>query len=317
MTYTAGAPGSTGVVQLMATQTDGPAKDSGWINVNVNNTYGVTVRPLEASPVIPPGTATAPVFFTVTNTGSSMVEYSLAARCGLLGTVGCSVPSSVTVGAGGAANVEVDVDVATYGSAFAVQLLANDDAHGTSANGSANVTTGTYTVGVSPNSAAINAEGNTSGAYTFTVSNGGNLNATYSLSATCSTSLLDGGAGLSNCAAPASVSVNSLSSQQVTVTFNTLQPGDSGKVRLTASASGTSSQGEVAVVLNDHRVGVSLAGGSPSVEPGAYTYPFTVTNTGNVYNTYNLSAACTLDATGCPASLSPVGPLAPGASTTV
>src|SRR5262245_55714608 len=55
VSFTAGPYGSTGSVQLTATQTNGSAQDNGSINVTVPNTYALAVTPDAQAVSVPSG----------------------------------------------------------------------------------------------------------------------------------------------------------------------------------------------------------------------------------------------------------------------
>ncbi|HKW12609.1 MAG TPA: hypothetical protein VJO33_19630, partial [Gemmatimonadaceae bacterium] len=322
VSYNAVTRGSSGTLGLTAAYSgNGAINDAGSVSISVNNSYGVAVGPDPGSQVITPGTTTAPVIFTVQNTGSTQITYSLSGTCGtMFGTSGCTPPPSVTVGPNNAtANVEVDVDVATYGSSFSVRLTATDPTHGPSDMGTVNVSTGTYTVRVTPHPGDLQtqAEANTNGnTFNFNVYNAGTLPAIYSLSTSCSTSILNGGAGLDGCSGPSTVSLGVGASQLITVTYNSHQPRDSGKVRLSASAPSTFDQGELAVVILDRAVAVTPKDSNVTVDPGANSQLFRIVNNGNIFTTYTLTAPpCGGAMTGCSVSPTSIG-LAAGASGT-
>jgi RHS repeat-associated protein len=106
-------------------------------------------------------------------------------------------------------------------------------------------------------------------------------------------------------------------SENVTVTFNTGQPRDSGMVHLRASAAGTSDEGTVSVVINDRAVVVTPKGTTVNVFTGSYTQTFTVQNAGTIFTSYTLTPACSSpQLTNCSASATTLA-LAAGAQGTV
>jgi RHS repeat-associated protein len=298
--YSATTRGATGTFTLTASY--GGYSASGTLNVSVNNSYGVSVSPHSGSQQILPGTTTANVDFVVTNTGSSTVTYSFTPHCGQLDNGGCSTNlPSYQLASGASVGVTVAADATQLGSSSPVTLDADDFTHGSHDAGTVNVTTATYTVAVSPVVTELWAEHNDSSTASFSIYNGGTApSATYSLSWNCSASEITGGNGVTGCHGPTSVTVARNATQTVVGTYTTAQPGDSGYVRLTASAAGTSDVDSAKVRIYDRSVAVTPdAQTLPPMEPGSYSQQFIIRNNGNVGTTYALSATCSQVATSC------------------
>jgi RHS repeat-associated protein len=290
VTFSATTPGGTGTVSLTASY--GGYSDAGSINVSVNNSYAVSVDPKNQSQVVSPSSS---VTFHVTNMGSIQTTFNLSVNCSMCGL---SQQSTGTLQPGYSNGMQVPVSLNGYSGT--VVLTASDPAHGTSDQGSIIVSPPTYTVGVSPHGGLDQwYEAGQPGSVTFSVSNSGNSQATYSLSGTCDPVV-------TACSAPpATVTLGSGSSTTEPISFTAGSAGSSGYVRLNASGP-SSDAGYFHLVIYDRSVAVTPSGQAVNVEPGTYTQAFTIANNGNTPATYNVAFACSGVATGCSASATSV-----------
>jgi RHS repeat-associated protein len=291
VSFSDATPGTTGTVSLTASY--GGYSDGGSLNVSVNNSYVVSVTPDNQSQIVSPNGS---VNFYVMNLGSIQTSFNLSVNCG------CSLSAStITVNPGYSSGVNVTVSLNGY--AGTVVLTASDPAHGTSDTGSIIVTAPTYTVSVGPDGYPDYwFEAGQAGTATFTVSNSGNSAATYSLSGSCDPVAT----GCSQ--PPASVTVSPSSSASVPITFTAGAAGSSGYVRLNASGP-SSDGGTVHVLVYSHTVSVAKGGTATVYSAPGLTQLIGVTNTGNVPNSYTLTASCSGAVSACsaPASVSNLG----------
>jgi RHS repeat-associated protein len=297
VSFSDATPGTTGTASLTASY--GGYSDGGSLNVSVNNSYAVSVTPDNQSQVVSPNGS---VSFYVMNLGSVQTTFQFSVNCG------CSLSIlSATVNPGYSSGVNVTVSLNGY--AGTVVLTASDQAHGTSDTGSIIVTGATYTVSVGPDGYPdLWLDAGQAGTANFTVSNSGNTAATYYLSGSCDAVAI-------GCSPfPASVAVSPSSYASVPITFTAGAAGSSGYIRLNASGP-SSDAGSVHVMVASHTAAVAPPA-AVSVDPGSYSASFGVTNTGNAPTTYNLTATCGGQITGCPGSLGQITVL-PGATTPV
>ena len=145
--------------------------------------------------------------FTVQNTGTVNGVFNLT--CSWTANVtGCTVQSTVSVGAGTSQNVNVTYSAGAVGQGT-VTLQASTT--GSSDTGYFVVTIQSYGVAVTPDGTTVTKTANTSGlSQAFTVKNNGSATATFNLTATCTSPA-------SGCSAPTSVSVGSGAQSNVTV----------------------------------------------------------------------------------------------------
>ena len=127
--YTAGSPGTTGLVKLTATRkSTATVKDSGWVNVTVPHVYSVSVTPDAEHTVVSPSTSYSGQF-TVRNTGSTTESFDITRACPT--GVTCGMPSitrtpSLTPNATSTVTLGYTVGALPYGSAPTITVTATE-----------------------------------------------------------------------------------------------------------------------------------------------------------------------------------------------
>jgi RHS repeat-associated protein len=284
ITFTAGAPGSSGYVRLNAS---GPSSDGGTVHVMVYSHTAAVNAPAAVS--VDPGSYTAS--FTVTNTGNVQTTYNLGSTCSPPIT-GCSASlGQITVAAGATSTpVSVPYTAVNRGDAGTVTLAASwvgNGAVGGSAPMSVTVKH-SYGIAVTPDSQGQIVS--PSGSVTFRLANLGSIDNTFNLSANCSPTC-----GISP-STPITVLKGGVTmGRDVTVSLN----GYTGTVILTVSdpAHGVSDTGSIIVTAPTYTVSASPDTNPQTVaqpidanKPGSQT--FNIQNLGNSPATYTISVSC-------------------------
>ncbi|MDQ2930849.1 MAG: DUF4157 domain-containing protein [Gemmatimonadota bacterium] len=198
---------------------------------SLNSTYSVTVSaPISVTPKgqVIAGIAHQASSQTFTVTNNTAATATITAMCGGAVTA-CGAPSPATMAAHAGGPVSVGYTAGGGGSSGTVTLTATSGA--STDNGSITVNV-PVSVSVTPDNQSITARPGPA-TKTFTVANSSATSATFLLSFYCN------GGALSNCTAPASVSVGANSSATPTVSFDVLNIGSNpGTMTLTASESG-------------------------------------------------------------------------------
>jgi RHS repeat-associated protein len=244
--------------------------------------------------------------FNVRNSGGTGT-LQLSASCQASSAVsGCSASQGqISLASGASTNITVTYTAASSGGTGTVTLTASGG--GNSDNGSINVTVlspPSYTVAVTPDGGSAATEPGTGLSYFFTVQNTGNQTTTYNLTSSCS-------GVVTNCSAPAPVTLGPGASTSAAVTYNALTRGASGTLGLTAAYSGNTAindGGSVTInVNNSYGVNVTPDGGGQTYPAGTglVQVNFNVQNTGTSTVTYTFSSTCRVGFTVVSGSCSP------------
>jgi hypothetical protein len=255
-------------------------------------TLGVTVVPNAAGQNDPvnrlANTSGNTITFTVTNTGDQDTGFSkTCVGTGSVSTVTCT--NIGTLEAGQQVTVTATFSVTGAGSGTITLTATSTNPAGVSASGKWNITVVNPVATVTPDGTAVTVAPNTGTNYTFTVTNSGTAQTTYSLVAFCSGTGVAAGCTVS----PASLTVNPSLNGSATISYTTQAAGATGKVVLRALVAST--------VLDTGYISVSIPNASvtPDAQPvtvqpsSANNQVFTINNNGLVGVTYSLSATCT------------------------
>jgi RHS repeat-associated protein len=295
VTYTAGTPGASGVVKLIASAgTGGSAtRDSGWVNVRViSHAVAVTpIAPSNPSNPLPPGSYTQS--FTVRNDGNVNNSYNLAVSCSG-GVAGCpaSLPA-VNLNGGISTTVGVSYSIAQGAPAGTIQLTASYAGDGAINHTGAQTIYARHVV--TPDGGTISSDADAPSNYPFTV-RAGSVGETFYLQPICSPNI-------GNCqAVPTQITLTASQTAFPSVTYTNVSSG-TGTVGLRAISSTNTlvvDSGWVTTGIRTYTVSVGEDGTTAMVESGATnTQSFTVYNNGNTGHSYRLTAACRNGVTGC------------------
>ena len=302
VTISSGAVGGTidNMTVTAISQTDNTVENSASCTAQVTVSRGVSVS---ISPTSQSGLNGTTLTYTVTvnNTSNVSDTYSLtvADNAGWLPSFS---PTSLTLspGSGGNATLSVTVPSNAIGSTIDNVTVT---ATGTGVSGLGNCTAQVtinrgVNISISPSSQS-GANGATL-TYTVTVSNTGNVSDTYSLTVADNAGWLPSVSPTSLILSPGSSGNATLS---VTVPDNAINFSEDN-MTVTATGTGVSGSGScIAQVTTFRGVSVSISPSSQSGANGAtLTYTVTVNNTGNVSDTYSLTAT---DSAGWSENVSP------------
>lgn len=314
--YTNGAPNSTGLITLIATDASRPTvKDSGWVTTSVK-TYAVDVATSPGSVNYETG-ASATQIFTVRNNGNTSANYTLTATCSRVAT-GCPQTRTLTVGANLSApdTVRYTISMAA-GDTGSVRLKATAGTFSSATvdSESVKITVNSHTVVVAPKSADTTVYAGTR-SHVFSVKNLGNSPSDYAVDASCATQI-------PTCqASPQTITALGVgATQPVTVTYTTSGTGGSGTLTLTASSAvspNVRDSGVVSVTVKPtYTVAVTPKGNTVYGDGDTATVHFALTNSGSATATYGLTATCTGAAAPNGCTTSTVATVSSGSTDTV
>ncbi len=228
------------------------------------------------------------VTFTVTNTGDIDTRYSVTCTPGVAVSSITACPTIGIIAAGNSKPASVSFTTGSAGSGSVSILVTATTPTGASATGKFNETVVNPAASVTPDGGSAAFAPNTASSYSFTVTNTGTAQTTYTLAAVCS------GTGVTGCSpSPASVTLSANQSQPVTVSFTTQGQGTTGVVELDAQWGGsTLDAGTVNVTVYTYGVAVTPDGDATPTRPAntsGYSQVFTVHNTGSAPNSYALT----------------------------
>jgi RHS repeat-associated protein len=230
------------------------------------------------------------VTFTVTNTGDIDTRYSVTCTPGGAVVSITTCPTIGIIAAGLSKPATVSFTTGSAGSGSVSILVTATTPTGASATGKWNETVANPAASVTPHGGSAAFAPNTASSSSFTVTNTGTAQTTYTLAAVCS------GAGVTGCSpSPASVTLSANQSQPVTVSFTTQGQGTTAVVELDAQWGGsTLDAGTINVTVYTYGVSVTPHGGAAATRTantGGYSETFTVTNTGSASNTFSFACS--------------------------
>lgn len=328
------ASAGNGSITLTSTSQFGETSSHTVTIVPLSEAVSVTTGAAPAAPQ-PSRSATYPFTIAAVGNNTSSISYALSASCTGALSCGAASPTSVTIAPGSPASASVLATATSNlaGGSGSVALTAsytNTWGQTYSSASSYSVTVPdvrTYTVGVSAPAGATDyfAE-QASTSYTFSITNSGNTQATYSLTVPTCTGTASGCTFTSSTGPTASsVTLAPGASVSVPVYFTTLAAGQNGTVALAATYGGTSATSPtVTIVPLSEAVQVTPDGATAALTVnGTTVVPFTIHETGNsgAGFRYALTASCSGSIVGC--TFDATGqdtmsvPPAPGADQTV
>ncbi len=319
VTMPAGAlQGIQDTTRVTATSTFSPAVKAGVVNVTiVGGAAGLQLTPATQQAAVDAG-APFTYTFTVTNTGNAPATITFAAQSSL-GWSYTILPPSLSLNAGAAAQVRLVLQVPpnSGNQTDVTAFTATSSAGPTRSATVTSIVRAVAGVSLTPSSQTKTTPPGTTVVYTYTVTNQSNATAAITLDK-------DNTAGWATTLTPSVIS--------------SLAPGASAQVLLTVTVPPSAEQGATTHITATASVPnaaparayasaithIPMAGG-PLLEPdragvaapgGSATYEHTLTNTGNVTDTYTLSYH---SSQGWTVSFNPSGPitLGPGASHTI
>ncbi len=227
--------------------------------------------------------------FTVKNTGYNGDTFSFT--CSGSGGVTCTArtPTSKTLLSGATTTVTATYSTGSVTGTGTLTLTATGASGQSSDNGYYSVPIGSYGVAVTPDGApAANRTANTSGySETFTVTNSGTIQNTYTLSCTGATGVSCG------TPSPASLTLAGNTAGTVSMPYSVGAAG-TGTLTLTASGTSASDNGSFSIPIVAAAVAVTPDGSTTAPRPantGGYSEVFTVTNPGAATTTYSLTCS--------------------------
>lgn len=195
-----------------------------------------TVSPCGGSASALTNATSQTVTFTVKNTDTAGESYDLS--CGYTAPVTSCVTTSFIDFPNGSGSHSINVTYSTGATPGTgkITLTATSEFTGDQASGSFNVAVNTPAlIAVTPDGSTLDLRPTSSYSQSFTLSNPGSASGTFNLTATCS------GTGIAGCTPSAtSVTIGSGAATTVTVSYQTLAAGTSGKVELLAVYSSNS-----------------------------------------------------------------------------
>ncbi|MBS3816805.1 MAG: hypothetical protein KGY76_04505, partial [Candidatus Thermoplasmatota archaeon] len=304
-----GVGGESCDVTLEATsQNDNTVSDSDFMTVTLQENLGVTVSAPSDSTESSSGTYT--YSYDVQNDGNTQDTYDLTATASQSGWSASSQRSSVTVSPGGTETVNVDVSIPTGagGESCDVTLEAASQSDTTVSDSDFMTVTLQENLVVTVTAPSDRTE-SSSGTYTYSyeVENNGNTEDTYDLTAAVSQS----GWSASSDQASVTVSPGAIETVNVDVTIpSDASDGENSDVTLTADSqggTGVSDSDTMTVTYSTDTVrdvAVDAPSNSTEKDTGVFEYTFDVVNTGNVEDTYSLTADSTGWSVDTPSSVS-------------
>lgn len=297
VTFTAGGSGTTGTVKLIASTSAGA--DTGSVNTTAAPPPSMAIYPPTGQVVTQPSWVNTSQVYTVTWTGAS-AAFTVARSCSGLYVTCTAVTTTKTFQTNVADTVQITYD--THGpppNNIGGSLLLKVTGAGRVDSSLVDVRVVTPQVAVSISPDTVRPAPGTTQTATFTVSNPGGGQSTYSLSATCSSATCT--------LSKTSATVPGYGSTTVGVTYVAGTAGTTGTATLTASTTGASASRTLTIIpsitppptktvaVTPQNAGITLTTGQGS------STVFTITNNGSAAS-FRYTVACPANVTGCTAN---------------